>query len=244
MLPKEIYKKESVIINYLENLGIQTSSIKDTSLMLTAFVHKSYSYDFNKSVSNNERLEFVWDSILWAIIAKFLYQDFENYQESDLTLYKIALVREETLAEVANDIILDNMLFLWRGEEKTGGRKKKAILADALEGLIGYIYLDLGEKSVEEFIRKYVYSKLDQIKDLNVKSYKSCFQEIVQKFYKDLPEYKDTEYEIDDRSNVLLYKTEVFVLGERQWEWYGASKKKSQEEAAKNAFEKFQNIEE
>jgi ribonuclease-3 len=107
-----------------------------------AFIHKSYAADFKQEVVHNERLEFLGDAILGSVIAKQLYIDYPNAAESQLTLYKIALVREEHLAKIAKHIGLDQQLLLGNGEEKMGGRQKDVILADGLEALIGFLVLD------------------------------------------------------------------------------------------------------
>jgi ribonuclease-3 len=138
--------------------------------------------------------------------------------ESDLTLYKIALVREEILAEIAKDIKLNEIVFISKGEEKMEGRQKNSILSDALEALMGYIYIDLGTPVVEDFIKKYVYSKLTSIEKHPVKSYKTMVQEIVQKKHKFVPEYRDSEYEKDEKGNTLMYKSEIYVLEKKMSE--------------------------
>jgi dsRNA-specific ribonuclease len=84
-----------------------------------------------------------------------------------------------------------------------------------LEALIGYIYIDLGIDATEQFIQKYVYTKLTQIEKNPVKSYKTMIQEIVQKEHKIVPEYKDIEYVIDEKGNVTEYKSEIYVVGEK-----------------------------
>lgn len=88
----------------MDSIGIQVSDLSDQELLLCAFVHKSYAADFKESYHHNERLEFVGDAVLGSVIAKALFLDFPQMQESTMTLYKIALVREETLAEVAKKI--------------------------------------------------------------------------------------------------------------------------------------------
>ena len=103
---------------FLATLGIDSSTIKDEELMLTAFVHKSYAADFRDPIPHNERLEFVGDAVLGSVVNVQLYKDFPEEPESTLTLYKIALVRAETLAEVAKEIGLDQAIFLGNGELK------------------------------------------------------------------------------------------------------------------------------
>ncbi len=233
----QVIKKKEDIVEYMKKLLIPVEDIQDEELMLLAFVHKSYAADYKDLYTHNERLEFVGDGILGAVINKLLFINHRNMAESELTLYKIALVREEILAEIAKDIHLNEMVFISKWEEKTQGRQKDSILSDALEALIGYIYIDLGIDATEQFIQKYVYTKLTQIEKNPVKSYKTMIQEIVQKEHKIVPEYKDIEYVIDEKGNVTEYKSEIYVVGEKIGEWFGSNKKKAQEEAAKKCYD-------
>ncbi len=233
----EVLKKKGDIVSYMEQLWIPRNQIKDEHLLMLAFVHKSYAADFKDVVTHNERLEFVGDGILGAIIDKLLFLNHPEMPESDMTLYKIALVREEILAEIARDIRLNEIVFISKGEEKMKGREKESILSDALEAVIGYIYLDLGHDIVEQFIERYIYSKLEHIEKKPVKSYKTMIQEIVQKEHKVVPEYKDIEANKDDKGNVTQYRSEIYVVGKKVSEWLGTNKKKAQEEAAKNYYE-------
>jgi ribonuclease III len=237
---EQVINKKKDIIAYLERLGIPSQKIKDEEMMMLAFVHKSYAADYKDTFTHNERLEFVGDGILGAIIDKLLFINHPKMPESDLTLYKIALVREEILAEIAKDIKLDEMVFISKGEEKMQGRKKDSILSDALEAVIGYLYIDLGIDVTEQFIATYVYTKLEHIEKSPVKSYKTMIQEIVQKKYKVVPEYKDSEEKRDEKGNVIEYRSEIYVVGKKVSEWCGSNKKKAQEEAAKRYYELLQ----
>ncbi len=235
MFDQVLNSKDKIIV-YLKNLWIPTKEIKNEELMLLTFIHKSYAADYKDVINHNERLEFVGDGILGAIINKLLFVQHPGMPESELTLYKIGFVREEILAEIAKDIKLNEIIFISKGEEKMQGRQKDSILSDALEALIGYLYIDLGVDVTEVFITKYVYSKLSQIEKNPIKSYKTMIQEIVQKLHKLVPEYKDIEHKKDDKWNVTEYKSEIYIVGEKVSEWCGSNKKKAQEEAAKNYY--------
>jgi ribonuclease III len=236
MLPSEVIKQSQNIKDFLKNLGIPTEKIQDEKLLLQAFVHKSFASDFKKSVLHNERLEFLGDGVLSASINKFLFINYPEYTESDLTLYKIALVREETLAKVAKEIALDKYIFVSNGEERTQGREKNAILSDCLESLIGFIYLDLGLDATEKFISTYIFSKISSISKDPVKSYKTMTQEYLQKKFKETPTYKDIEYKKDEKENVLIYLSEIYLGEQKLAEGSWSNKKKAQEEAAKNYY--------
>jgi len=233
---EHVLKKKKNIIDYLEILGIPVKKIKNEELLLLAFVHKSYAADYKDVFTHNERLEFVGDGILGAVINRLLFLHHPEMPESDLTLYKIALVREEILAEIAKDIKLNEVIFISKGEEKMLGRQKDSILSDSLEALIGYLYIDLGVDITQQFIEKYIYTKLENIEKHPVKSYKTMIQEIVQKEHKVVPEYKDIEEKKDEKGNVTEYRSEISIVGKKVSEWFGSNKKKAQEEAAKNCY--------
>jgi len=154
MFPKQVLDKKDQLLAYVKGLWIDTDHIKDENLLMQAFVHKSFAADLKTIWAHNERLEFLWDWVLWSAICKFLFVDHPEMEESDMTLYKIALVREETLADVARNIKLDNEILISKWEEKMQGRTKDSILSDALEALIWYVYVDLWYTQAEDFIKK------------------------------------------------------------------------------------------
>lgn len=236
MLPPIVVENKEKIISYIQGLWIPVKKIKDENLLLQVFIHKSFSADYKNIYSHNERLEFLGDGILWAIINKLLFLKNPDMDESNLTLYKIALVREENLAQVAREIGLDQMIFLSKGEEKMDWRKKDAIISDCLESFMGYLYIDLWIEVTEQFIQTYIYSKIESIQKEPIKSYKTMIQEIVQKTHKTLPEYKDVELHRDEKNNTTEYKSEIYVLDEKKSEGLGSNKKKAQEEAAKTYY--------
>lgn len=242
MLPEEVVKAEPKIISFLKWLNVDIINKKDEHLLLQTFIHKSYAADFKEILDNNERLEFLWDGILWALICKLLFINNKDMSEGEMSLYKIALVREEILAEIALDIKLDTIIFISKWEEKTGGREKKSILSDCLEALIWYIYIDLGIEEVEKFIINYVYIKKDKVSKKPIKSYKSMVQEITQKDYKELPEYQDFEQKGNKKWKTAGYRTEIYVLGKKMAEGIGDNKKSAQEEAAKNYYKEINTI--
>ncbi len=238
MTYKKVLEQKDKIYDYISTIGLKRSNVKNENLLLQTFVHKSFAADFKKIWEHNERLEFLWDGILWAIICKLLFQNHPNMEESEMTLYKIALVREENLAQVAKNINLDKYIIISRWEEKMQWRKKNAILADALEALIWYIFIDFWYLQAEQFVTNYVYTMYDKINKNPVQSYKTMVQEYIQKKHKETPLYKDIEHDIDSKWNVVLYKSEIYILWDKKAEWFGQNKKKAQEDAAKNFYEK------
>ena len=237
MLPQQVIDDRKNLLNYAKSLWIPVENIKDEHAFLQAFVHKSFAADFKEIWDHNERLEFLGDGILGAVICKLLFHDHPEMQESDMTLYKIALVKEETLAIVARNIKLDEQILISKWEEKMQWRKKDAILSDALESLIWYIFIDLWYDEAEKFVKKYVYSMYNEVDKNPVKSYKTMVQEYVQHNTKQTPIYIDFEEVKDSKWNVTKYRSDLTVWWKKVSEWFGINKKKAQEDAAKNYYE-------
>ena len=242
MAPSPIFTKLQeqlpTIEAYIQTIGLSPDEIPNKEMLVQTFVHKSFAADYKDTDFHNERLEFVGDGILGAVIDKLLFLDNPHMPESELTLYKIALVREEILAEVARDIHLDTILFISKWEEKTQGRKKDSILSDGLEALLGCVYIQCWAEQTEKFIQTHIYSKKAWLQAADIKSYKTKIQELIQKQYKIIPEYIDIEDQKDDKGNVTVYRTEIHVDQQKQSEWFGSNKKKAQEEAAKNYYQR------
>lgn len=187
----------------------------DASLLETTFTHKSFSADSpQQHIPHNERMEFLGDALLGAIIAEQLYHEYPDLPESELTLKKIYLVKEPTLAQAARAIDLGNQLRLSNGEERTGGRDKDAVLADAYEALIAYIWIQFGYEVTRAFISTTLYPFRDDQEAQRGKSFKSLLQEWIQKQHQQLPIYIDEEVEIEPSGNVLTYSSSVY-LGEK-----------------------------
>lgn len=237
-LPPLTDEKKEWLVSFIVTLEVDTSHIKQPDLLYTAFVHKSYAADYSGDFVHNERLEFLGDAILSALVAKLLYIQFPEAAESDLTLYKIALVRAENLAEVAQDIGLDKVILLWNGEERNNGRAKTTILCDCLEAILWYLYIDFGADAVEKLIQNHILGKLSAHTDISVKSFKSHVQELIQKSHKITPTYIEKEIGKDPITHEILYESSLCVWDVVLWIWTGTNKKKAQEQAAKQAYEK------
>lgn len=238
-LMEEYNSKDQVIIDYVKSLWVDLWDGFSINLLKRSFTHKSFSNDVHKQLESNERLEFLWDSILWVTIADNLYQEEINMWEDIMSLYKIALVNEKILAEVARQINAWDYIFLWLWEINSDGAKKESVLSDFIEAFIAYLYLDLWEQHAREFINKYIYSKYEKIKQSwKIKSTKSMLQEYIQKKHKIVPIYKDIENKIDEKWNPTEYKSEVYLEDKFLEEWYWHNKKKAQSQAAENALKK------
>src|SRR5690554_3973142 len=117
---------------------------KNPELLLNALTHSSYANENRGRISDNERLEFLGDAVLGLVIADYLYRLFEEHKEGDLTKIRASIVSEEPLSLIARDIGLGQFLLLGKGEANTGGRDRDSVLADAVEAVIGAVYLEAG----------------------------------------------------------------------------------------------------
>ncbi len=240
-LLEEYNNSDEKIINYVKNLWVSLWTDFSIDLLKRSFTHKSFSNDVHKKLDSNERLEFLWDSILWFIVADNLYHEKNIMQEDMMSLYKISLVNEKILAQVAREMNAWDYIFLWLWELNSDWKNKDSVLSDFVEAFIAYLYLDLWEQVAKEFIDKRIYSKFPEIRDSgSVKSPKSVLQEYVQRKYKIIPVYKDFEEEIDKKWNTLLYRTEVYMDGNFLAEWTWVNKKTSQANAARSAIKKIE----
>ena len=161
---------------FQQKIGYQ---FNDEKLLTQALTHSSYANEKHmKKLSDNERLEFLGDAVLEIISSDFLYKNYTDQPEGELTKLRASLVCEPTLAICAKEIGLGDYLRLGRGEDLTGGRGRKSILSDALEAVIGAIYLDGGFANAKEFVLKYILTDIEH-KQLFYDS-KTILQEIIQ----------------------------------------------------------------
>jgi ribonuclease-3 len=211
-------------------------SFKDIEILEKSLTHSSYSNE-DKSYSkvNNERLEFLGDAVLSITVSRFIFDKFPEYPEGDLTKLRSQVVCEDTLSLVATNLQIGRFLLLGKGEEASGGRERKSILADAVEAIIAAIYIDGGYRKAEEFVlvnlTKYIQLA---VKGKIVTDFKSYLQEYYQSKSQSCKiRYVVTKEEGPDHEkmfhvNVLVNKT---VVGKGN----GKSKKLAEQDAAKNA---------
>ena len=219
-----------------KRLGID---FKNEGLLKQAMVHRSYLNehpDFN--IGHNERLEFLGDAVLEIIVTEFLYLNFVTTPEGDLTNWRASLVNAKMLYEVATEICIENCLYLSKGETKDKNKKSRQfILANAVEALIGAIYLDQGIATAKLFVLKNVVSKLDDI--LENQSYldpKSRFQEKAQEMQGVTPNYQIIDEEGPDHAKIFtvgLYLGEKLIITGQ-----GSSKQEAQVDAAAKGLKK------
>ncbi len=221
---------------FLQNtLGIK---FNNPSLLEQALIHDSYvNENPGFAPTSNERLEFLGDAMLGAVIAEKLYQDFPDYAEGKLSQLRAALVRRDTLARMARNIELGNYLYLGKGEEASGGRNKTPNLAGALEAVIGAIYLDQGLKKAEKFILELLAIEYRKIISTHTSSdYKSQLQEIIQAKEQRTPTYIliDATGPAHNRWFTVEVRLGEEILGRGE----GKNRKTAESEAARNALEK------
>jgi ribonuclease-3 len=218
-----------------KNLGI---SFHQESLLEQAFVHSSY-FNENPGLAHpsNERLEFLGDSILNFIIAEKLYEEFPKLHEGKLTEIRASLVCRDTLAGLASSLKLGDWLLLGQGEETNGGRTKASNLANAMEALIGAVYLDQGLARARRFILRQFKPKLEKIKaGKTTPNYKALVQEFIQGQKRPTPVYRLVEASGPDHSK--QFTAEIIVEGEALGRGTGKSKKTAESQAARAAWKK------
>jgi ribonuclease-3 len=212
---------------------------RDRGMLEHAMTHTSRANeDASGGVVDNESMEFLGDAILGFVVADVLFREFPEFDEGEKSKTKAALVSTTTLARQAEQLNLGEHLLLGRGEEKTGGRQKQALLADSYEALIAAIYLDGGIEHARAFIVREFGTLLDAVRRHGVggHDYKSALQEFVQSRDLPLPEYRLVGSVGPDHRK--RFQIEVLVNGERLAEATGPSKKESEQEAARAALEK------
>ncbi len=212
-------------------------SFNDPSFLEQALVHSSYINENPGCVSDsNERLEFLGDAVLGLIVAEKLYEDFPRFTEGELTRLRAALVRRDTLSRVARSLKLGEYLYLGKGEEASGGRRKSTNLAGALEAVIAAIYLDRGLAAAGDLIWRLFQEELTKILSHGTAAdYKSQLQEVIQSRQHQTPAYRviETEGPDHDKRFVIEVRAGDIVLGRGA----GKSKKSAETEAARIALE-------
>lgn len=227
-----------ILLSELEKkIGI---TFKNEELLKEALTHRSY---LNENPSwplpHNERLEFLGDAVLEIIVTEFLYHRYPEYQEGTLTALRAALVNYLMLSEVAKIINLEEYIFFSRGEAKDTGKARDVILANAMESLIGAIYLDSGYEKAQKFINTFITCHIERVmKEELYKDPKSHLQEIVQEKMKVTPMYKVLGEKGPDHQKEFFVG--VFFGNTCAAEGAGTSKQEAERNAAENALGKFE----
>lgn len=202
---------------------------KDESLLKQALTHSSYANEKHmKRLSDNERLEFLGDAVLEAVSSEFLYLNYRKFPEGDLTRLRASMVCEPTLAFCTREIQLGEYVFLGKGEDMTGGRQRKSVLSDAMEAVIGAIFLDGGFDCAKEFILKYIMTDIEH-KRMFYDS-KTILQEVCQGQFKQNVTYRLLSEEGPDHAKV--FTVEALVGDTALGQGSGNTKKSAEQEAA------------
>jgi ribonuclease-3 len=231
-IPRLEPERKRELAAFLRDSGLK---FKNPELLNLAFTHRSISNEGSRR-SNNERLEFLGDAILGAVCATVLYNGFREKTEGELAKIKSVVVSEGILASLARELQIDRLLILGRGEEMSGGRRKNAILADAMEALIGALYLDSGFAAAFSFVERRLRPEIDRVIGENYhEDSKSLLQELSQSLFRSYPQYQMVSKSGPDHER--LFVTEVRV-GDRVFgPGTGRSKKGAEQDAARLALE-------
>jgi ribonuclease-3 len=230
--PEEISRQERNLTALEAKLGY---SFRDRTLLANALLHRSHIHVTGQErEQSNERLEFLGDAVLGLVANEFLYQEFPDRSEGDLTKMKSLLVCGARLSEVATAFDLGIHIRMSRSEAATGGRQRSSILADTTEALIGAVFLDGGLNPARGVIRRLVLSGSDQIlARRSLRNYKSRLQELIQARFKSPPRYRILDVDGPDHDRLfkvaVTYNGEVLGIGE------GRNKKMAEQNAAREA---------
>jgi ribonuclease-3 len=215
---------------------ISSLKFKDENLLNLAFCHRSYTNEYPSPIDNNEKLEFLGDSVLGLIVADYLYHLYPDKAEGDLAKIKSYVVSESCLVKMANKIRVKNYILVGKGEEHSGGRKKPALLADCTEAIIGAYFLDSGFKQVTDFVLTYLKEEIEQVDSKSYyRDYKTLLQEVIQKKYKSCPRYHIISIEGPDHDRT--YHMDVIIEDDTFGPGIGSNKKSAEQEAARLAYE-------
>ena len=225
-------ERKRVLRRFQKQTGLH---FKDVSLLNQSLTHRSFVHEQSHEVWNNERLEFLGDSVLGLVIAEYLFDRMSGRAEGELARVKSTVVSEETLSHVALHIKIDTVLLLSKGEDRSGGKYKSSILSDSFEAVLGAYFIDSGFKAVRRFLLRYFKPEIEKVLDgRSVKDYKTLLQELVQKKFKVYPRYcllKKTGPEHSKTFEIM-----VNVAGREFGPGSGKSKKQAERIAAEYAY--------
>ena len=210
-------------------------TFRNKALLENALTHSSYANENReRHLPDNERLEFLGDSILGFVVAEYLYRNFPDKPEGELTRIRADLVCERNLAEAAATIELGSYLLLGHGEEQGGGRKRDSIVSDAMESVIAASFMDGGFAAAKEIIDRLILSDIPKGRPRNF-DYKTAFQELVQRKKDQQIHYELTGESGPDHDK--HFEVEVLLNGRAVGRGVGSSKKRAEQAAAEAAIE-------
>ena len=218
-----------------ELLGLEKklgTSFVNKALLNQSLTHSSYGHE--KTVPDNERLEFLGDAILKLVVSEYLYNKFPEKAEGDLTKIRAAVISDETLAKIGRDIFIGDYLLLSLNEKETGGTRRKSNLANAFEALIGAVFIDAGIGKSRDLILSFLAEEIEKVSRAGyIRDYKSALQELTQKNKWELPQYRVIKETGLKHRRVFLM--EVKIKSKRYGMGRGRNKKESEQRAAMHA---------
>ena len=221
------------ILDFLQKEKIPFHNL---SLYKEAFTHASYANESHYEIKDYERLEFMGDAVLQLYVSEFLFKLFDDVPEGTLTTLRSKLVREESLARFARELGLGELLYLGVGEEKSGGRERDSVLANIFESFIGAIYLDCGPQEVLRILEETIYKHVNDLNYDDITDYKTTLQELIQADQRRTVPYELLE--TSGPSNAPEFKVAVMMDDMRLGVGKGTSKKRAEQQAAKDALNK------
>jgi ribonuclease-3 len=235
----EFSPRQLFLESFQKSLGL---SFRDLSLLDSSLTHRSFINEARSAVgegrleglTHNERLEFLGDAVLGQVVASLLYAKLDGRPEGELARIKSIVVSEQSLTPIALAIGIPQALRLGHGEERSGGRAKKALLADAVEALIGAVFLDKGYNAARVFVTRMVEPVIEEAILGKSKDYKTVIQEYAQKYFKELPLYSLDRAEGPEHERIFWVSCR---LGRKSYgPFAGKTKKEAEQMAAENVY--------
>lgn len=213
---------------------MKIQKFKSRALQEQVFIHRSYLNEVEEPIESNERLEFLGDSILSFVVSSYIFSEYKDLSEGELTNLRSVLTNTETLSIVAKNMDLGFHLKLSKGEEGSGGRTNKTILANTFEALIGGLFMDQGIEAVRHMITETILKKSNEfISSQGLKDPKSKLQELLQERHKESPAYRIIKEEGPDHAK--LYTIGVYLGKKLLSEGVGRSKQDAEKDSARRA---------
>ena len=234
MKASEIQRTVDEKLKKLEALFGKKIPQRHRKAFITAITHSSFSGEY-KNFSSNEKLEFLGDSVLSLAITHYLITHYKEFQEGDLSKKRAFIVSEKSLAEKALELNIGEIILFGKGEIKTGGRCKKAVLADTFESIIAAVFIGFGINEVERFVQRVFKQELLDVGEMETSDYKSRLQEALQKKFHVVPEYEIVGEEAVN--GVKMFVSKVKLKGSKIGVGKGRTKKEAEESAAMEALE-------
>ena len=215
-----------------KNIGY---SFKDKSLLKLALTHSSYANEMGDASRCNERLEFLGDSVLSLIVSEYIFKNFSDRPEGELTKLRASLVCEKSLCQFSKQLNIGEHMLLGKGEALSGGRERPSILADAFEAVLAAIYLDADFEHAKNHVLRFVIEELNHTEDEVFKDYKTTLQEVIQRNREEHLSYILVDESGPDHNK--SFKVEVHLNSNVIGSGVGKSKKQAEQLAAKQALQ-------